>query len=207
MNSWRMTTKIFVVFSLIFLNSTFAFPQSTSFSSIYDLPAGTIIRVQMDNGINSKVSSVNDTFTATIVEPVTVQNTVVIPVGSVVEGKIVKVKRAAIGNKNGTLVVSFESLKFTTGETREINGVLMKDLEANSDQSVSTLAIIGGTAIGAFLGSVSKVENGALIGAGIGAGAGTGIAFLRKGKEVELITDEKFEIKLTKNVTLPVRDF
>jgi hypothetical protein len=207
MNSWRMTTKIFAVFSLIFLNFTLASAQTESDSSIYELPAGTIIHVQMDNGINSKVSSVNDTFTATIVEPIIVREIVVVPTGATIEGKVVKVKRAAIGNKSGSLVVSFETLKFRTGEKREISGVLVKNLEVSSNQRVSALAIIGGTALGGILGAASKANNGALIGAGIGAGAGTGIAFLRKGKEVEIVTDEKFEIKLTKKVTLPVRDF
>jgi hypothetical protein len=161
----------------------------------------------MDNGINSRFSSVNDTFTATIIEPVVSRENVVIPVGATIEGKVVKVKRASIGNKSGALLVSFETLKFANGDKRAITGVLTKELEANSNQTVSALAIIGGTALGGILGATSKVNNGALIGAGIGAGAGTGIAFLRKGKEVELITDQKFEIKLTKKVTLPVRDF
>ena len=41
----------------------------------------------------------------------------------------------------------------------------------------------------------------------VGAGAGTGFAFLRKGRDVKIKADEKFEIKLTKNVNLPVQDF
>ncbi len=207
MNSWRMTTKIFAVFSLIFVISTQAATQTLNNSSVYDLPSGVILMVQMDNGISSKVASVNDTFTATIIEPVILREIVVIPVGSVVEGKIVKVKRAAIGNKSGVIEVAFETLRFLSGEKREIAGILNESLGSNSNQTIPTLAIIGGTAVGGLLGAISKSNNGALIGAGIGAGAGTGIAFLRKGKEVGLETDEKFEIKLTKPVTLPVRDF
>jgi outer membrane lipoprotein SlyB len=205
MNFWRLTTKIFAIFSLIFFISNFV--QAQSDSSIYELPAGTVIRVQMDNGINSKVSSVNDTFTTTIVDPVSVRGTVVVPIGAIIEGKVLKVKRAAIGNKNGSLIVSFETLRFADGEKRNIRGVLVEELEAETSQATTVLAIIGGTAVGGILGSVSNVNNGALIGAGIGAGAGSGIAFLRKGKNVEIDTNEKFEIKLTEKVILPVRDF
>jgi len=61
--------------------------------------------------------------------------------------------------------------------------------------------------LGALLGAASKAENGALLGAGIGAGAGTGVALLKKGKNVRIKTDEKFEIQLTKQVTLPVKDY
>ncbi len=205
MNFWRLTTKIFAIFSLLFFISSFV--QAQSDSSVFELPAGTIIRVQMDNGINSKVSKINDTFTTTIVDPVSVRGTVVIPIGTIIEGKVLKVKRAAIGNKNGILLVSFEKLTFANGEKRNIKGVLVEELVAETSQTTTVLAIIGGTAVGGILGSVSNVDNGGLIGAGIGAGAGTGIAFLRKGKDVEIETDEKFEIKLLDKVILPVRDF
>lgn len=207
MNFWRLTTKIFAIFSLLFVISNLVQAQTENTSSIYELPVGTIFRVQMDNGINSKVSSVNDTFTTTIIEPVSVRGTVVIPIGTIIEGRVIKVKRAGIGNKNGSLQVTFETLTFADGEKREIKGVLVEELEAESSPTISALAIIGGTAIGGMLGAVSKTNNGALIGAGIGAGAGSGIAFLRKGKEVEIDSKEKFEIKLMKEVTLPVRDF
>lgn len=207
MNSWRSDINIFAVFSLIFAISISIAAQTANGQSIYELPPGTIFRVQMDNGISSKVSSVNDTFTATIIEPVTTREIIVIPTGATVEGRILKVKKAAIGNKSGSLVVSFETLKFANGDQREISGVLLQEIEANSNQTVPAMAIIGGTAIGGILGSVSDVKGGALIGAGIGAGAGMGIAFLRKGKEAEIGTSEKFEIKLLKSVTLPVRDF
>ncbi len=207
MNFWRLTTKIFAIFYLLFVISSFAQAQTENGSSIYELPAGTIIKVQMDNGINSKVSSVNDTFTTTIIEPVEIRGTAVIPIGTIIEGKVIKVKRAAIGNKNGSLIVSFETMTFADGQKREIKGVLVEELKVETSQTTTALAIIGGTAIGGIFGAVSKVKNGALLGAGIGAGAGTGIAFLRKGKDVEIETKEKFEIKLTKEVTVPVRDF
>lgn len=206
MNSRRITI-FFATFSLIFVISNFVEAQTANDSSIYELPAGTIFHVQMDNGISSKISNVNDTFTATIFKPVIVREIVVIPIGAVIEGRVDKVKRAAIGNKNGSMEVSFFNLKFESGDKREIRGSLGYDLTSESGHLVSAIAVVGGTAVGGMLGSVSDVDNGALIGLGIGAGAGAAIAFLRKGKEVELATDQKFEIKLTKEVTLPVRDF
>lgn len=207
MNFCRLTTEIFAIFSLLFAFTNFVQAQTENDSSIYELPAGTIFRVQMDNGINSKVSSVNDTFTATIIEPVTVRGTVVIPIGAVIEGKVLKVKRAAIGNKNGSLQVSFETLKYADGERREIRGVLVEELVVETSPTRTALTIVGSAALGGLFGAVSKTNNGALIGAGIGVGAGTAVAYLRKGKDVEIETKEKFEIKLTKEVILPVRDF
>ena len=44
-------------------------------------------------------------------------------------------------------------------------------------------------------------------GAGIGAGAGSAVAFLKKGKDVQIRTDERFEIRLKGEVTLPANDY
>ncbi|MGC2239069.1 MAG: hypothetical protein WA584_23140 [Pyrinomonadaceae bacterium] len=202
MNFWFKPTKIFALFSLFFLNSIFINAQS-----VYELPAGTKIRVRMDNEINSKVSSVNDTFTMKISEPVSIRGTVVLPIGTVIEGRVTGVKRAAIGRKNGRLTLSFEMLRLAGGEKREINGVLVNQLAVKSSQAASVLTIAGGTALGAVFGTVSKSSNGALIGAAIGTGAGAGVAFLRKGKEVRIKADEEFEIELTRKVVLPVQDY
>lgn len=204
MNYWRLTAKVFAFFSLFFVCFISAKSQT---DSIYQLPAGTKLLVQMDNEINSKVSGVNDTFTTTIAEPFKVRESVVLPIGTIIEGRIIKVNRASAGGKNGNLLVSFEEMRFANGDKREIKGVLAAELKAESSQTANLLTIVGGTALGGIFGAVSKSDNGALIGAGIGAGAGAGIAFLRKGKEVGIKADERFEIELTKNVTLPVQDY
>ena len=207
MNFWRISTKFFALLFLIFANFIFINAQAETSRSIYELPAGTKIRVRMDNEINSKVSAVDDTFTATISEPVIVRDVSVVPIGTVIEGRITKANRAASGGQNGILSVTFETMSFRTGETREISGDLVNQLKAESSQTAKVLTIIGGTALGGILGAVSQTNNGALIGAGIGAGAGTGAAFLIKGKDVSLKADDVFEIKLTKNVTLPIQDY
>jgi hypothetical protein len=203
MNFRRRSTKIFAFLFLLFAS----FLHLNAQDSIYQLEAGTKIRVSMDNEISSEVASVNDTFTTVVAEPVKVRETIVLPVGTVIEGRVTKVERASSGGKGGKLSVRFETIRFENGEKREIEGILTNELKAASSQKTSILAVIGGTAIGALLGTVSKAENGALIGAGIGAGAGTGVALARKGKNVRIKTDEKFEIQLTKQVILPVLDY
>lgn len=203
MNFSRLTTKIFAFHFLFFAS----FLPLKAQDSIYRLEAGTKIRVSMDNEINSEVAGVNDTFTTTIAEPVKVRETIVLPVGTVIEGRVVKVERASAGGKSGSLSVRFETIRFENGEKRQIEAVLVNELKAASAQKTNLLAIIGGTALGAILGAVSKAENGALIGAGVGAGAGAGVALARKGKNVRIKTDEKFEIELKKQVLLPVLDY
>lgn len=205
MNFWRLATKVFAFIFLLFVNFTFLNAQTDS--SIYQLQAGTIMRLQMDNEINSKVASVNDTFTTTLTVPVKVQEMVVLPVGTVIEGRVTKVKRASYGGRGGSLEVSFQTLQLLNGGKRGIEGVLVTKLKAETSQTANVLTILGGTALGGIVGAVSRSQNGSLIGAGVGAGAGTSVAFLRKGSDVKIRAAEEFEIKLTKNVNLPVQDY
>ncbi|CAN5356816.1 hypothetical protein BH10ACI1_BH10ACI1_25330 [soil metagenome] len=202
MNIWRKATKVFALSFLFFVNFI-----SINAQTIYELPAGTKIRVRMDNEINSKVSSVNDTFTTVISEPVTVRDAVVVPIGAIISGRIIKVKRASTGKKNGSLTLAFELLRFETGEKREIDGILVNQLTVKSSPIKDILSVLGGTAIGAILGGVSRSGSGAVIGAAVGTGAGAGAVFLQKGKDVSIKANEEFEIELPKNVTLPVRDY
>ena len=201
MNLRFMKTEIFVFIILFFASFISADAQS-----IYELPAGTTMRVSMDNEINSKVASVNDTFTMTLAAPVRMQETILLPIGTVIEGRITKVKRASFGGKSGSLEVSFQTLRLVDGAKREIEAMPI-GFGIKSSPTTNILTVLGGTALGGIIGAVSKVEAGTLIGAGVGAGVGTSVAFLRKGKNVSVKADEKFTIQLTKAVNLPVRDF
>lgn len=204
MNGWLMKTKIFAFLFTIFV-SFVSTPAQTD--SIYQLEAGTTFRLEMDNEISSRVARVNDTFTAIIAAPLVKREMVVLPIGTIVEGRVTKVRRASSGNKNGILEVSFETIRFAGGEKRIIEGVLVNELKTESRAATNALTVLGGTAIGGILGAVAGGGNGALIGAGVGTGAGTGVYLFRKGKDLGIKADEQFEIKLTKSVSLPVQDF
>ncbi len=205
MNFWRLATKVFAFIFLLFVNFTFLNAQTDS--SIYQLQAGTVMQLQMDNEINSRVASVNDTFTTTLTVPIKVQETIVLPIGTIIEGRVTKVKRASYGGKGGSLEVSFQMLQLLNGGKQGIEGVLVIELKAETLQTANVLTILGGTALGGIVGAVSRNQNGLLIGAGVGAGAGTSVAFLRKGSDVKIRAAEEFEIKLTKTVNLPVQDY
>lgn len=199
----REMAKIFAFFLLFFVS----FSSLPGQSSIYRLAPGTKIRVQMDNEINSEVSSVDDTFTTTVAEPVKIRETVVLPAGTVIEGRITRAERASFGGRGGALALRFETIRFANGETRAIDGRPVNELKAESVRKENLWIIAGGTALGALIGAVAKKGNGALIGAGLGAGVGAGTTVLRKGRQVRIKRDEKFEIELTREVVLPVEDY
>ena len=203
MNFWLTKTKIFALIFLLFAS----FSSVKSQNSVYQLQSGTKIRLRMETEINSNVSGVNDTFITRIAKPVVVGETIVLPVGTIIEGRVTKVERSSGAGQSGKMEVKFETLLFADGAKRSIEGDLINELKAESISKSNILTVIGTTSLGALLGAVSKTENGALIGAGVGAGAGTGIALLRKGKNVRIKSDEEFEIELKKAVSLPLNDY
>ncbi|MDQ3800378.1 MAG: hypothetical protein M3384_13080 [Acidobacteriota bacterium] len=206
MKTLKDLTKVFAFIFLLFVISISAQQQQTD-DSIYTLQAGTTIQVRMDNEINSRVSSVNDTFTVTVSKPVIVRETEILPVGTIIEGRITNVKPASMGGANGSFEVRFETLRLINGEKRPIEAFLTNPERPKSSATRNIISVVGGTALGALIGTATNKENGALIGAGIGAGAGTGAVLMRKGKEARIRTDEEIEIRLKKDVTLPVEDY
>jgi hypothetical protein len=200
------TTKTFATV-LLTVTAFFSAPaQTAGTSGPYRIPAGTKIALRMDNEINSEVSGKDDTFTATVTEPVTVNGIVLVTEGAVVEGRITRVKRPRTAGRRGSLSVAFESLTLVTGEKRPISGVLDQELKPGSAMRENLLITAGATAAGALAGTVSGGGRKAMIGAGVGLGIG-GAAALRKGKHVRIGTNERFEIRITREVTLPVTDY
>lgn len=196
----RHTAKVFATISLLFASTV-------AQDSIYRLEAGTRISVRMDVEINSAVSSLNDTFTVKTENDLKKDGSVLVPAGTVIEGRVVETSSAGAAGKGGRIVVRFEKLLLQDGVSRSIDASTVRQIRGESTQKASWLAVIAGTATGALIGALTRSGSGAAIGAGIGAGAGTGIALARKGKEARIRSGERFEIVLNRDVVLPVRDF
>jgi hypothetical protein len=204
MNILDRVSKVFAVLFLIFVNFLVSNAQP---DSIYRVRAGTRIMLSMDSEISSKVASVNDTFTAKISKPLLLRDAVVLPVGTVIEGRVVRVSSAKFGRRNGKLEIRFETMRFSDSQQRRIEGLLVNELKTVSSSTADVLTVFGGTALGAVLGAASGKQSGTLIGAGAGAGVGTGVLVLRKGKDVYIRTNEEFEIELKSDVSLPVSEY
>jgi hypothetical protein len=200
----KALTRTLSVALLIFANYVLITAQA---DSIYRLPTGTRISVRLDAEISSGVSSLNDTFVATVSRPVTIRDAVVLPAGTQIEGRVTLVRPASAGGRSGELDVAFETLKLGADKDRTIDGRLVIAPKAKPDGPFRMLIILGGTAAGAILGSIARPGIGTAIGAGIGAGAGTGVALARKGRDVRLKKQTDFEIELRKEVVLPVIDY
>lgn len=203
MHRFAILGKLTALSLLIFANSILLYAQP---DSIYRLPAGTRITLKLDAEINSEISSVNDTFLATVAKPVKIREAVVLPMGTVFEGRVKAVKTAAGGSKGGSMDVVFETIKFPS-ETRRIEGTMIKPLAERSSNAFTALTVVGSAALGAVIGAATRITGGPLIGGAAGAGAGAAVAMVVKGKDVRLRKDQEFEIELKREVTLPVLDY
>jgi hypothetical protein len=203
--SFIFSTKVFAVSTLIFLS--FSSLEAQPERSIYELPAGTRIKVRMDTEINSKVNRVNDTFIVKVIEPVMNRGVEMIPKGAIIDGRILKGTSAAYLGYDGVLEVDFVRLRLSRNDAIVIDAAPAKRIEAPS-RILFKVATIGGlTAVGALVGAAINNRSGTMIGAAIGGGSGSLVAFGRKGSDVKVKTNQEFEIVLKKEAVLPPKEF
>jgi hypothetical protein len=211
MSSKFGTAKVFALLILFFvinypLRAQAPAELKTRTDSIYRIPVGTRIRLRMEGAISSKFSTANDTFLARVAVPVVIRDVTVLPVGTLVEGRITEASPAGLGSRNGQMDFRMETLKFSDEVNRSIDGVPVQALKAKR-HSGGWLPVIGGSILGAAVGFAVGTAPGAVIGAGIGFGIGAGARYSKKGGNVGLKDDDIFEIELKKEVVLPVLDY
>lgn len=204
MGKSQYAAKVFAFSTLIFSFQISAFAQS---DSIFRVDAGTRITLRMGDGISSKASDVDDTFVATVAEPVMKRGRVMIGEGVSLTGLITKVERSGTGNRNGRIDFRMVRLRLADGTELRIDAVPVEKFEGERSGLLNVLGIAGGVAVGALIGSAADTGNGALIGAGVGGGAATGIALLRKGEDIVIPDGEKFQVELKSDIVLPVTDY
>jgi hypothetical protein len=169
----------------------------------------------MNETISSATARVGDAFTTTVVDPVYSEGIEVVPAGSIVNGRVTAVTRAARKGKAGTLAVNFVSIKLPNGMSRALNGSLTSlsnetttyDNEGGVTGGSSTkrnIVFIGGGAVaGALIGAIAGGGKGAGIGAGVGAGLGIAGAYFSKGKDAVVEPGTEFGVLLNQPLSLP----
>jgi hypothetical protein len=180
----------------------------------YNVNAGQVLRVRMNQTISSETARMGDQFSTTVVDPVYAGGVEVIPAGSIVTGRVATVDRAGRKSKAGSIGVHFIAVRLPTGITRTINGDLT-DLsgEMNSDNEGevsgrsatkrNVVFIGGGAATGAVIGAIAGGGKGAGIGALIGGGLGTAGALFSKGHEAVVKSGTEFGVVLNQPLSLP----
>jgi hypothetical protein len=213
--------KLVVAFGLIVIlvagNSLEGLAQTKKKRPVYySIYANQVLRVRLNEELNSEKARVGDHFTSTLVDPVYSKNGVLLaPQGSTVNGSVINVQRAQKDGKPASLDVAFNGLRLPNGFYRPINGSLtdLSSSTGSSDNEGGVTAhktshrkvkfIGGGAAGGAVIGAIAGGGKGAAIGAGVGAVAGLIGGKLKKGHEVKVKSGTEFGVILNRNFTLP----
>src|SRR5579864_2798794 len=90
----------------------------------YTIPEGTEFKLQLHTTLNSKTSKTGDRVMTTLVDPVSVEDTDVLPKGLRVDGHIGETKAAGRRGKGGYLSIIFDTVELPNGEKLAIIGSL-----------------------------------------------------------------------------------
>ncbi len=162
------------------------------------IPAGTPIRVRLDEDLGSKISQPGQSFDATVADDVVIHGQTVIPREARAEGVVIDAKSLGHFKGGALLELRLERVKTRWG-SYPVATSTMAQAEKGKGKRTALFAG-GGGAFGAIVGGLAGGGKGALIGGLAGAGAGTAGSAMTGNKEIFLPT----ETLLTFRVEHPV---
>lgn len=165
-----------------------------------NIPEGTPIIIRMIDSIDSDKNKSGDTFRASLDEPITVGDKVVVPKNADIEGRVVEVQSA--GHFKGRSDIGLELMKLTVnGESYELNtDQFSRQGASRGTRTAETIG--GGAALGAVIGAIAGHGKGAAIGAAAGAGAGTAVQAMTKGQQVHIPSETQMTFHLKVPLTV-----
>jgi hypothetical protein len=195
-------------------------PKPVHEGSLWIVPAGTKIPIQLRQPLSTKSAQIGDPVYAQTSFPITVDGKMVIPPGTWVQGTVDSVKRA--GRIKGVAELRFHltSLIYPTGYTLDIAaavsrvpgdvassmkepGMIQHDSEKGKDLEKIGTASTQGAVIGSLAGVTAvQTPRGVGVGGLTGAAAGTFLAILTRGTDVTFDTGSSVEIGLNQAMAL-----
>jgi len=164
------------------------------------LPAGTVLRVRIDNSVGSDLSRVEDSVSGHLVSPLVLNGKTIVaahaPVSGIVTQAIRSGKvegRARLGLRFHTLTVSRSRYKIQTRTWTAVAPGTKK-----RDAATIGLPAAGGAIVGGLIGG----KKGAGLGAAAGGGGGTAVVLSTRGKEVRLRRGAIVRVRLSQPLTI-----
>jgi type IV secretion system protein VirB10 len=186
--------------------------------SIHELtiPAGTQVPIRLENAISTKTSRPGEAVYARTTFPVAVDDKILIPAGTYVQGKIAQIKPAGRLKGRAEVLLHFTTLIYPSGYTVMLPGSIenapgvdkahVKDkegtIQADSNKGKTAATIAQPAGQGALVGALARGGEGALIGAGIGGAIGTTIAALSHGNEITFHPGTTLEVVIQREVQI-----
>ncbi|HEX7048662.1 MAG TPA: hypothetical protein VF188_00500 [Longimicrobiales bacterium] len=167
------------------------------------VPAGTLIRVQLNQTLSTRSSRVGQPFTATVVEPLVARNgQTVIPRGSRVRGVVTGLDRSERLGEQAAIRLDLQRIEIR-GRSYPLSAEIVDaDVERRGPRELGEHAAIGGVA-GAALGAIIGGDLAdVLIGGALGAGAGTIISLGLGDVDAELPAGTAMTLRTTRTISL-----
>jgi hypothetical protein len=178
-------------------------PPKPASPKIATIPAGTNIRVQMIDSIDSKTSQPGLLFQASLYSPLTAGEQVAVPKGAEVYVKVINAKAAGNVKGSSELEVALDHLVFQ-GKSIPLVSSSVKEVGDSRGKQTAKRTVVGG-GVGALIGGIAGGGKGAAIGAAVGGGGALAYQALTHGKEVKIPSETKLDFVLGEalTVTLP----
>jgi hypothetical protein len=179
------------------------------------VPAGTRLPLLLHNGITTRSAQPGEPLYLETTFPVIVNDRILIPAGSYVQGEITEAKRPPKGKGGGEIRIRLTTLILPNGYTVKFGAVPTntdtgggeyadKEGQINTDRDrgadAGTVIKTGGA--GAGIGAIAGGAKGAGIGAGIGAAAGLATIMMTRGPELQLPRGSSLDIMLDRPLYL-----
>ncbi|HLQ58592.1 MAG TPA: glycine zipper 2TM domain-containing protein [Gemmatimonadales bacterium] len=181
-------------------------PNPPAHPAMARLGVGTTMDIAAADTISSRTAKVGDPFTARVVEDVrNAAGKVVIPAGSVVNGKIADVKPAPNPRTPGTLTLSVTSITVRgTSYPLDASVDSLETIHKGRGVTSGDAAKVGAGAVaGAVLGRVlGGNKKGTIIGGIVGGVAGAAVAHETKDSDIVLPAGAHIIIRLTKELAV-----
>ncbi len=185
------------------------------------IPAGSQVPISLTQAISTKNAREGDAVYAQTSFPFVLDDRVLVPSGTYIQGKISSVKRAGHGHGRAEILMHFTTLIFPTGYTvmlpasventpgaekqsvKDSEGTIQQDSDTGKRVEDAAKGGAVGTVAGATAGGLSTGGlNGARVGAGAGAAAGVAWALLKRGQDVRLEVGTSIQMEVQRAITL-----
>lgn len=173
-------------------------PQAPPPPAVIELPAGTEIRVHLDQDLGSKISQPGDSFGATVADNVDVNGKTVIPRGARAEGTVVDAKALGKFKGGAELSVKLERVHTRWGSYPVATSSIARVEGGKGKRSAGFIG--GGAGLGAIIGGLAGGGKGAAIGALAGGGAGTAGTAFTGNKQIVLPAETLLTFRLQHSV-------
>jgi hypothetical protein len=173
-----------------------------------ELREGTLLKTKMISALSTESTVTGSRFTAEVTEPIERNGRVIIPVGSILEGRVTEVHGGKRITGGALLHLETSNVTLPDGTHYIVHAQVIdtgrSDFKVTDegtlkkkDHGKETLAVIGGvTGAGAATGAVIGGGVGAIVGASLGAGVST-VIWLKQDRQATLPKDVPLVFSLT----------